>query len=79
MVKDDGEHQYDFGDKDAPSAWELIKQNKIVFLGKGSQFAKLTLESHPGKSLMLLEKKDHYEGHDVLWAGLGPEDKAIPV
>lgn len=50
-----------------------------MFLAGGSQTARLTLESHPGKSLMLLEKKDHFGGHDVLWAGLGPEDKAIEV
>jgi hypothetical protein len=28
---------------------------------------------------MLLEKKDHFGGHDVLWSGLGPEDKALEV
>lgn len=79
MLTDDGSQKFLFKDGDAPSAWELLKQDKLVFLADGSQFAKLTLESHPGKSLMLLEKKDHFGGHDVLWSGLGPEDKAMEV
>ena len=44
-----------------PNALDLVKQDKIVLLGKDSVIAKLTLESHPGQALVLSDKKDLHD------------------
>ena len=62
-----------------PDALDLVKQDKIVLLGKDCVIAKLTLESHPGQALVLSEKKDLHDDREALWAEIGPESKALNV
>jgi hypothetical protein len=40
---------------------------------------KLTLSSHPGKAVVMKDKVDNYEGHDVNWFTVGDADKAVEV
>jgi hypothetical protein len=39
----------------------------------------MTLKSHPGMGLKLHEKKDHFGGHDVLWATLCDANEAMTM
>jgi hypothetical protein len=38
---------------------------------------KLTLSSHPGKAIVMMDKTDHYEGHEVNWFTVGDATKAV--
>ena len=44
-----------------------------------NQTVKLTLFSHQGKGLVLKDKVDRYEGHDVNWFTIGDSYNALEV
>ena len=57
------------GVEGTPSAWDLLKQDKLTFLRYESYVAPLTLESHPGKALVFGDGSTIFHGGwNVLWA-----------